>query len=263
MNNILQTFVNAKMEFIKSNASEKSIENIYDVIYALVKIENRNFDENYLLAQAYDFIGQNIDSSKIIEKSLLGNTNEAEIEKLKELKHKIDNKNDEIRFKRYRDLREARIVKEPTILSVNDFVVTKTNVNFIIEITSKVENIVILNKNVKNEDDNCMADSILEPTIEPDYTLLLKLADYIKWLGELKDELIEFYNNSSIKVGKRKDVEQNWYDGLDVYRFWISIVNDGKFETEITIYDYLHYDTGFILTIENRTIKSIEYDGNL
>lgn len=217
MENIIQTFINAKTEFINSNASEKSVEKNYDVIYSLVEIEKRNFDENYLLAQAYHLIGQNIYASKIIDENLIDATKEVEIEKLKKLQQKVDNQ-DTWRITHYRDLRDAKIIKDPTILCVNDFIITKDQNEFCIEIIDRINNIIILNKNVKNKDIWGKKNNyIIFSTIEPNKSLLLKLADYIKWLGELKVELLDFYNDFSFIEGKLDHVEQKWYDGLKVF----------------------------------------------
>ena len=263
MENIFQAFINAKAEFVSSNASEKSIEKIYDIIYNLTKIEKLNFDENYTLAQAYYLVGHRFYASKIIEKSLIGNINKIQIEKLKKLQDKMYNQ-DVWEIKRYRDLRDAKTTKSPTILQLNDFVISKDRNEYCIGISDKIRNIVILNKNVEIEDLGFNEDrNIAFTQEEPSVFLLLKLIDYIQWIGQVKDDLLDFYNNFSFIEGKIDHVEQKWYDGLDVFDFFISVDDDGNFETYIILMDYLQNDYGFRLEIENKFFKSIEYDANL
>jgi hypothetical protein len=263
MENIFLKFINAKAEFIGSKASEKSVENLYDVLYLLVDIKERNFDEEYTLAKTYDLVGENIYASKIVEKLLTNNSNDVEIKKLKTLEQKIKNQNIWSR-KLYRDLRDARIIKQPTKLNLEDFIISKDRDEYCIEISDKFENIVILNKNVKNEglrgnSNNYIAFANKEPT---DY-LLNRLMDYIEWLGQVKNELLDFYNNSFFDEGKIYNVGQKWFDGLEVFDFWISIDVNDDFEGHLILHDYLQDDYGFRLEMENKTIKSIEYDAIL
>jgi hypothetical protein len=89
--------------------------------------------------------------------------------------------------------------------------------------------------------------------------LLQSLIEYIKWLGQIKDEVIDFYNNSNFRH-KLTNVGQIWYDGLDVFEFSITVDNDDIFNTEIILLDYLQNDFAFRLEIGNKTLKRIKYD---
>lgn len=266
MENLLQKFNDAKSEFINSNAKEKSVENLYDIIYLINGINEKNFEEDFILAQIYDLVGKNIEANKIIEKRLICSTNVDEIVKLKNLQQKISEE-DIWHIKKYRDLRDSKIVKRPTKLNLNDFIISKTEAEYCIEISSRIPNIVILNKNKKNLDiwrrgSYHIAFAQKEPT---DF-LLSKLSNHIEWIGQLKDELLDFYNNSfngEVYDGKLNNVGQQWYDGLDIFDFAVYIDNDEDFETEIILLDYLQNEYGFRLEIENRTIKSIKYDAIL
>ncbi|WP_027382573.1 hypothetical protein [Epilithonimonas caeni] len=265
MENFSFEFEKAQAEFIKSNASEKSIENIYDIINFLKDIDEKNFEENYTLACAYELIEENIYASNIIEKLLYNNFNEFETKKLSLLQEHIKSKNSWNK-KTYRDLRDAKSVKIPTKLKLNDFIISNANDEnkYRITLTNEIESIVILNKNVKIEDlwldDN---NSVVFSNNNPTNSLLLKLIDYIEWIGDIKDELLNFHNKLLLTEGELLYVGQKWYDSLDIIDFWIEVDDFENFETHLILLDYLQNGYGFRLEIENRNIKSIEYDPNL
>ena len=108
MEKLTTRFINAKKEFLDSKASEKSVENLYDIIYFLKNIKERNFEENYVLAEIYNLVGENIFASKIIEESLV-NAKGKEIESLKSIQNKIENQLDNLNVKIYRDLRDSKL----------------------------------------------------------------------------------------------------------------------------------------------------------
>lgn len=260
MEKLTTRFINAKKEFLDSKASEKSVENLYDIIYFLKNIKERNFEENYVLAEIYNLVGENIFASKIIEESLV-NAKGKEIEGLKSIQNKIENQLDNLNVKIYRDLRDSKLIKEPTKLNIEDFIIEKDIDNsYCIKISKRINNIIILNKNIKNGAG--FGDYYIFSSKEPNDYLLTQLIDYIKWLGQIKSELLVFYNSSSFKH-KFNSVGQKWYDGLNVFDFSIEIDEDNSFVTEIILHDYLQNDFGFRLGIENKILKSIEYDPNL
>ena len=260
MEKLTTRFINAKKEFLDSKASEKSVENLYDIIYFLKDIEDKNFEENYILAQIYFLLGEIIFAKKIINRALV-NCNSFQKMKLKRLLFEIDKLDDNWNVKIYRDLRDSRLIKKPTILSIEDFIISKDKMEYCIGISNKINSLVIINKNVIIEkrlfnEDNNIAFSQNEPTND----LLVKLIEHIEWLGQIKDELLNFYNKDFFGEGKLNNVEQKWYDGLDISDLSIYIDKDNNFETEIIAYDYLQNDYGFRLEIENKNFKNIEYD---
>ena len=150
MEKLTTRFINAKKEFLDSKASEKSVENLYDIIYFLKNIKERNFEENYVLAEIYNLVGENIFASKIIEESLV-NAKGKEIESLKSIQNKIENQLDNLNVKIYRDLRDSKLIKEPSKLNIEDFIIEKDIDNsYCIKISKRINNIIILNKNIKN-----------------------------------------------------------------------------------------------------------------
>lgn len=258
MKNITEEFIDAESDFLKSNGSEKSIEKLYDIIYFLKDLKEPTFEEEYILSKTYNIVGSNIYASIIIDESLK-TSNLGQTVKLKELKSKIDSEYS-WNTKIYRDLRDSKIKKDATKLTIEDFIISPTNRgSYDIKISEKIKNIVLLNKNVPNEavwgDDACFIFS----EKKPDYYSLLLLIEYIIWLGEVKDELLKFYNGTDF-VDKLPYVTTAWFDGLNIFDFYISIDINDNLNTEITIHDYLQNDYGFRLKIQNFIFKQIEYD---
>jgi len=258
MKDVTKEFINAESEFLKSNGSEKSVEKLYDIIYFLEDVKEPTFDEEFILAKIYNMLGSNIFASKIMARSL-EKSDVIQTAKLKELESKIHSR-DIWNIKIYRDLRDSKIKKASTKLTVEDFIISQTNHgSYDVKISEKIKNIVILNKNVPNEavwgDNACFVFS----EKKPDLYILLLLSEYIIWLGQIKDEILYFYNGSDI-IGKLQNVSTDWFDGLRVFNFYISIDENDSFNTQITLYDYLQNDYGFRLKIENFIFKQIEYD---
>ena len=261
MKDLTTKFEKAQSEFIKSNASEESIEGIYDIIYSLKMVEKKEFQENYILACAYELVGENINASKIIEKLLHNNFNDFEIKKIKLLQEHIKNKYLWDDDKIYRDLRDARLVKTPTKLNLNDFIISKNTVEYCIGLSEKKESIVILNKNVILEEMLFIENKeIVFSQIEPTNLLLEKIIQHLEWLAMLKEDLLIFYNKLFNDEGKIFNVGKSWYDGLNVGNLSIFIDKNSNFETEIILYDYIQNDFGFRLNIKNKEIRKIEYD---
>lgn len=260
MKDVIKEFIDAESEFLNSNGSEKSVEKLYDIIYFLKDLKEPTFEEEFILAKIYNMVGSNIFASIIIDKSLKkSNKSTMQTAKIKELQSKIESR-DVWNTKIYRDLRDSKIKKDPTKLLTEDFVISQTNRgSYDIEISDKIKNIVILNKNVPNEpvwgDEACFIFSDKKPDL---YTLLL-LSEYIIWLGQIKEELLRFYNGNDFR-DRLPYVSTDWFDGLNVFDFCISIDENDNFNTEITLQDYLQNDYGFRLKIENFILKQIEYD---
>lgn len=255
MDQLTTKFVNAQKEFIKSNASEKSVEDLYDLIYLLQERKERNFEENYILAQIYYLIGENTTASIIIKEALV-NCKNREITRLNAIDNKIKKERNVWTFKKtYRDLRDAKLIKSPTVLTIEDFCISKERDDlYVIEISEKHKNIVVLNKNKKNTD-------TIFCKKEPNENLLLFLVEYVKWIGQIKDELISFYNNFSYKF-KNENVGQKWFDGLDVIEFNIYIDENENTETDIGLIDYSNYNRqeGFILEIQNMALVDLNFE---
>ncbi len=254
MENIVKLFIEANSEFKETKGSEKSVEKLWEIRNFLMNKE-RDFNENFILAQILDLLGDRSNAYLIIEKSYEF-TNQNEKAKLKNLYDKIE-KQVANNIKVYRDLRDSKKIKETTMLEINDFIIVNDNDNnYEIKISKSIEKIVILNKNIQNHELS------IYTTIEPDDFVIELIIEHINWLSRIKDELLFFYNNNDFK-GKLNNVGQNWFDGLEVSNVFITVKENYKIETSISIYDYLQNDYGFYLEIENRDLIEIDYDGNL
>jgi len=68
---------------------------------------------------------------------------------------------------------------------------------------------------------------------------LLKVNEYIKWLGNCKDELIRYYCefiNEKFGKNKKNTIEEKWYETLIFRTVKIYINEDGKLSSEIYCY---------------------------
>lgn len=258
MENITEKFIYAKSKFLESNASEDSIEKLYDLIYFLKGLKDITFEEKYILIKIYHLVGSRALSSRIIEESLK-TSDPFQTIKLKNLQSEMRSKNP-WETKLYRDLRDSKIKKDSTKLVIEDFIISQEMYgNYSIKISDKIKNIVILNKNVPNEpvwqDEACFIFS----DIKPDNNLLEIVIEYILWLGEAKEEMLIFYNQANFPY-KLANVGKDWFDGLSISNFDICIEKNYDFNIEIILHDYFQNDFGFKLKIKNQSFMQIEYD---
>jgi hypothetical protein len=262
MKNITKEFKDAKVEFLKSNGSEKSVEKLYDIIYFLKDLKEPTFDEKFILAKIYNMVGSNIYASKIVKESLKTSGLFQTI-KLKALASKIESQ-DIWNIKIYSDLRDSKIKKVPTKLSIEDLVVSvDVDGSYCVGISAEVKNIVLLNKNFTNED--IWGDGegyFIFSEKKPDVYLLESIIEYLIWLGQISDELLGFYNQANFRH-KLLNVGENWFDGLSVFDFSVYIDENGDFNTEILLHDYIQNDFGFHLEIVNKDFKQIKYNPEL
>lgn len=261
MENLTKLFANAQKDFIATKASEQSVEQLYDIIY-LLRDRNRKPEEEYLLAQLHNLVGNQIGAMKVLEAGL-ANANKDEATPLKELLSDIQ-KQDAWKVKHYRDLRGSRAIKPATQLYWDDFSISENSGGdyFEVKISSEIKEIVIANKYLENHELHIgiFVSSGLQKSVEEDW--MHKLMTHLEWLSGIKDELIDFYNQSRFdyKLGK---VGKEWFDGLAVMNLFIEIAEDETLSTDIVLLDYLRNDMGFNLTFQDREMIDLEYDPNL
>ncbi|WP_347053581.1 hypothetical protein [Flavobacterium olei] len=258
MENITEKFIYAKSKFLESNASEDSVEKLYDLIYFLKGLKDITFEEKYILIKIYILVGSRALSSRIIEESLK-TSDPFQTIKLKNLQSEMRSE-DPWETKVYRDLRDSKIKKDSTKLVIEDLIISQEMYgNYKIKISDKIKNIVILNKNVPNEpvyeDDACFIFS----DIKPDNNLLEVVIEYIVWLGGAKEDMLFFYNEANFPH-KLANVGKDWFDGLSISNFDICIEKNYDFNIEIILHDYFQNDFGFKLKIKNQSFMQIEYD---
>lgn len=254
MENITQIFNTAKAEFEKSKASEQSVEQLYDLIYLLQK-QDRYFEEDYILAQLYILVGSKSQAIKIIE-SRLEHASKYEITQLKILLSDIDKEN----IRSYRDLGEAKLIQPVTQLFWDDILISEQGDGdyFEITISDTVKHIVIANKNLENKELNLtiFVSNDLQKSIEADW--VYNLINQIEWLGNMKNELIDFYNGSDFD-NKLDRVGKVWFDGLDIMDLSIYIENDETIMTEITFSDSVLNDIGVSFSFKDQIIEYVAY----
>jgi hypothetical protein len=257
LENIAQIYNTAKAEFKRSKASEQSIENLYNLIY-LLQERHRDFEEDFVLAKLYKTVGNQIEAVKIIESALI-NANKKESALLKTLLSEINQKN-AFNIKHYRDLRDAKVIKPATQLYWNDILITGQGNEdcFEITISDTIKQIVIANKNLENKELNVsiFVNNDLPKVIESDWAY--KLINQIEWLGNIKNELIDFYNSSDFD-NKLDKVGKIWFDGLNIMDLYIYIEHDEIIITEITFSDYLLDDIAVSFSIKDQIIENVEY----
>ena len=262
MVDIGQKFFDAKIECLKTDYSVFSVGKLYDLIYMLEDISNRNYDENYILAEIYNFLGNTESAINVISKNFI-NLDKNQTEKLKNLHNEIIERQNSYRIKLYRDLRDAIILKDPTKLKVGDFEILKSaNNDYCYNFSKKIKNIVILNKSFPIDKGSFFFDFFIDSSNQPDDFLIKYIIEHIEWLGKIKDELLNFYNNNFFEE-KLYSVGQSWFDNLEVIDFNFGIDKKNNIDTTIYLNDHIQYGYGFIIEIENRTIKKIEYNSDL
>lgn len=251
--NITKLFIQAHSEFIQTKKSEKSVESLFDLVY-LINAKRNTEEDNYILANIYSLLGKNSDAQKVIEKGLKGE-NKKVIQKLLNLQKEID-KQKHWRIKEYRDLRDSKIIKNPSKIKETDFLISKeeSTETYHFKLSDPDKEIVILNKNVR-----IGSDYFVSSKIKPDDFLFLLIEEHIEWLAKLKNEFLAFYNNNEFEY-KFGIVDQNWFDAINVWDFRIEIDENLLLVTYIYISDYLQDNFGFRLEIIDKTIKEIEYD---
>ncbi len=255
--NLDQKFYEAKIECLKSDFSVFRVGELYDIIYALEKLTNRNFNENYILAEIYRFLGNSSSALNVINASFV-NLDKNETSKIKKIHNELIEL-ESSRIKLYRDLRDAITLKEPTKLKIEDLEILKNGDNYYcFKFSSNVKNIVIFNKNFPIDKGLFFFDYFIDSCIEPDYFLLKHIFEHVEWLGQVKEELLDFYNNNFFEE-KLSCVNQSWFDNLEILDFYIGIYGKDNFHTDIYLFDHIQYRYGFRVEIQNRTIKKIEY----
>jgi len=247
--NLIKSFIEASSEFKKSKASEKSIEKLYDLLYALEK-RNRDTDETVMLLQIYKLLGLRIKAYRVFQTIKLLPENEQK--KFAKLLGDFDN-DKHWNGLEYRDLRDARAIKKTVGLTADDFILSKADDALKVTFRDDISHLVVLNKNIKIKDVIIYLEDGVNDFMPEE------LADYLLWLGDCKDELLNFYSAHEIEY-KHSNPDTNWFDGLDVWEVCVTI-KEGKIASEIFITDYYHPNRmGFCLETNGQEISSVQYD---
>ena len=139
------------------------------------------------------------------------------------------------------------------------------------------ENCIIFNKEFKNEHNSLSVKIHWKYTNndpESDITdeCIKKINEYLQWLGNCKNELIEYYTNMyNEKFGKNgkmtieEMIEEGWYEELEICSVEIFIEDYGKMRSKINCilfdeqaedYDYL----SIYIETEDKKINSMDLE---
>lgn len=236
--------------FKESNASQKNVEAIFDFVY-LLEHKERNYQETTLLVEAYCLLGFYIQAYDLFSLLKTQSFSSKEAKKhQKKLRELEKNKRLHTRF-HYRDLRQARILKEINKLTEDDFFIINEDKKYRMSFKDELKKLVVFNKYI----------STTAIFISADQIDLDSVSEYFLWLGNCKKELINFYNQKNIEY-KIDKADQHWFDGLEIFDIDIE-VKKGTIFGHIAIIDYSNNNLGFHLETINQTIHLIEYDGIL
>ncbi|MBF7090977.1 hypothetical protein IUY40_05445 [Flavobacterium sp. ALJ2] len=236
-------YIELSTAFRKSEASTKSIEELYDLLYEL-ESTNRTKQDDIVFSNIYSLLGFH-ESAYEVFKTVADLTNRKEATKLYVMEGKAKSHKDNFIIK---DVRKYREKKEQPKLELSDFVKSKDNKNKF-KIANK--SIVVFNKLTEKG-----KVSVYLPS-EHIENYLDKIFDYINWLSNCQIELIDFYNNECNEDRANKD----WYDTLEVYRAEIIIDDSGEVFCSISGGDDFYKDHLLDIEITNDKITLMNYNG--
>ncbi len=236
-------YIELSTAFRKSEASTKSIEKLYDLLYELENT-NRTNQDDIVFSNIYTLLGFH-ESAYEVFKTVADLTNRKEATKLYVMEGKAKSHKNNFIIK---DIRKYREKREQPKLELSDFVKSKNNKNKF-KIANK--SIVVFNKLTEKG-----KVSVYLPS-EHIENYLDKISDYINWLSNCQIELIDFYNNECNEDRANKD----WYDTLEVYRTQIIVEDSGCIFCSISGGDDFYRDHLLDIEIINSTVTSMSYNG--
>jgi hypothetical protein len=236
-------YIELSKEFRKSNASTKSVEKLYDLLYKLENT-NRTKEEDLILSNIYSLLGFHKSAYEVF-KTIADLTNRKEATKMYVMEEKSKSHKDNFIIK---DIRKYREKKEQPKLEISDFVASKNHKN-----QFKIDNkeIIIFNKTIKED-----TISIQLPN-EHIENYSDKIINYMNWLSDCKTDLIDFYNREY----KEDIANKDWYDTLVIYNTRIIIEDSGVVFCSISGGDDFYQDHLLDIEITNDVITSMNYNG--
>jgi len=242
--NYMKEYIEFSNAFRKSQGSHESVGKLYDLLNELKEKEDRSKEENLILSNIYSLLGFHKSAYDLFE-AIADRNNRKDSSKLFVMKEKAESHNDNFIIK---DIRKLRQKNKQAELNVSDFKATENKSN---AFTIKEKKITIFNKYVK---DNQIKIDLPDSRIEKH---LPGITTYLNWLGDCKNELIDFYNNDDFE----DHADQNWYDTLEVYRAIITLDKSGNIYAYIACGDDFWQDHLLDIEINNHQIESMTYDG--
>ena len=219
--NYQKEYIDISTEFRKSTGSKESSAKLFDLLYELEKV-NRSQKEEKILSDIYALLGFH-QSAYEVYKPTVDLTNRKETKKLYTLEQKAKSHGNNFAIK---DIWKLRKKKEQVKVLFEDFKIDENEENknrFLL----KNKDIVIFNKIVEKEKFEIY---IYGNHKFEDYTA--KIIEYISWLGNCQNELIDFYN-SELSGDTGETANKDWYDTLDIFRTRVIVGQNGKLFSEI------------------------------
>lgn len=242
MENIMKRYATLSTEFRNSRQSKDSIEKLYEF---LDEISNAT-DKNSLLVQSqvYCLLGHHKKAYDIFV-TIADKTNRKDASRLFEMEQMAQSHKDIFALKR----------KPAATPSVPD-----CNISDFIEEESPIPNektFVLPGKKLifgKVFDKNPLFVQ-LEGNVSLE-NIFPELSDYIKWLGNCKNELIEHYNQNF-----DDKADDDWYNGLEIFSAKITFTEQQKLVADITCGDEIAQDHLLDVECEGKSVYSMHYDG--
>lgn len=244
MTPIFKTYVEVSNEFRKSNASEQSVEKLYDLCYELEKA-TRNREEDFILCNIYFLLGFHRSAYEIF-KTIADKSNPKDVSKLYVWEQKANSHENNFIIK---DLRKFRTKKVQNKFKPKDFVPSEEENTFLL----KKDEIIIFNKVVDTTDFMLF--------VHKNYHFkenFNRISEYLIWLADCKTELISFFNQ---KVADGFSADDSWYDSLDVYSALVGIDDKGNLFAQISMGDTFFPDHILDVEAENQSFINIGLDG--
>ncbi len=245
--NFSKDYIEVSNEFRKSKGSKESVGKLYDLLEEMEK-SNRTKNDDLTLSNIYTLFGFHQSAYEIF-KSAADLTDRENASRLYVLEEKAKSHKNNFIIK---DVRKLSGKNEKTKLLPTDFAIAKPDNSKFSIINKKV---VIFNKVVKNDkiEIHLYGNHKFEDYAD-------KIIGYIYWLGDCKNELIEFYN-SELSEYTEETANDDWYDTLEIFSARIIVGQNGNLYAEISGGDDFSQDHILDIEIENETITSMNYDG--
>lgn len=252
---VTTAFKNAQSKGLQE--ATKYAEEVFDNIYALEKNPLTENDQ-FSLIQLYLLVGHLYKAEQLTQTLL--QTTESKKRKTYEKK-----RNELLQLRKapqlpiqYKDLRNARLEKEPNLYTKEDFIQQdEGDDTFSLYLKEAHQFSVILNKHVKCSDITLFFKS------ESALHHIDDVLEYLYWISDAKEELIEFYNNHHFEYKYPTPVDEEWYHGLDPFDgITIEMDTNGELSSSLLISDYYN-QLGFELQTIGQAIASIEYRGEI
>ncbi len=199
------------------------------------------------ISDIYSLLGYHLSAYETYKK-LVNPKNKKDIKKLYVLEEKSKTHGNNFTLK---DIRKFRKKNKQSDFSLTDFKNDSTDKEkFLVE-----KKIVIFNKILNPEKFELWVYG--DNKFEDFYNVII---EYLNWLCDCENELINFYNKEQSKYYPQK-ANKDWFDTLDIYNVRVIIGVNGKLFAEISGGDEFLSDHILDIEIAEKEITGMNYDG--